>query len=204
MLRAFAYSEGPAGPAHTLSRLDQVTQGVSAVPLITALHGVLRCCDITLSSVGHPHPLLISASGRPSYLHSPLPPDPPLCAAPDTARNNWNHLLRIGETLVFYTDGLVEAPGMDISDGLHHLEVPLSPLVPAFLPSPGTPEDGIAVIALRADDGSEGRRYRSCMPHGIAPPDQGRSASPGIHQPPRANTRVCSFRHTPPTFKSVD
>lgn len=62
----------------------------------------------------------------------------------------------------FYTDGLVERPGTDISDGMRHLAgraaglrgpgLPLTGLVAALLPPPGEAADDIAVIAFRADD----------------------------------------------------
>ncbi|MFC9188833.1 SpoIIE family protein phosphatase [Streptomyces cyaneofuscatus] len=167
MLRAFAYAGGPSGPAHTLSRLDEVTQGVSDVALVTALHAVLRPAgghrwDVTLSNAGHPPPLLIPAAGRPHCLYGPEAPDPPLCVAAGVERHDWHHELAPGDTLLFYTDGLVERPGADISDGVRQLAEraaglrgpgrPLSELVAALLPPPGEATDDIAVIAFRADD----------------------------------------------------
>ncbi|MFD3971656.1 PP2C family protein-serine/threonine phosphatase [Streptomyces cyaneofuscatus] len=167
MLRAFAYADGSAGPAHTLSRLDEVTQGVSDVALVTALHAVLRPAgdhrwDVTLSNAGHPPPLLIPASGPPRCLYGPEEPDPPLCVAAGVERHDWDHELDPGDTLLFYTDGLVERPGADISDGTRRLAEraaglrgpgrPLAELVAALLPPPGEATDDIAVIAFRADD----------------------------------------------------
>ncbi|GAA3731594.1 SpoIIE family protein phosphatase [Streptomyces tremellae] len=172
MLRAFAYSDGAAGPARALSRLDHVTQGVSTAALITALHAVLRpvregLWDATLSNAGHPPPLLVPASGPARYLHGDVCPDPPLCVAPDVERTDWHHGLGAGDTLLFYTDGLVEAPGTDISEGMRRLadraaclrraDRPLAGLVTALLPPTGGAEDAgddIAVIAFRVAAGS--------------------------------------------------
>ncbi|MFF6906072.1 SpoIIE family protein phosphatase [Streptomyces sp. NPDC012389] len=175
MLRAFAYTDGSAGPAHTLGRLDQVTQGVSDVALITALHAVLRPARggrwaVTLSNAGHPPPLLIPGSGAPRHLYGPLPPDPPLCVAPDVERNDWQHELLEGDTLLLYTDGLVEVPGADISDGLRRLAdhaaglrhpgLSLTGLVTALVPPPGAAGDDIAIIAFRVGRGTRPLRER--------------------------------------------
>ncbi|MEW2545980.1 SpoIIE family protein phosphatase [Streptomyces sp. NPDC047002] len=170
MLRAFAYSDGAAGPARALSRLDHVTQGVSTAALITALHAVLRPVragrwDVTLSNAGHPPPLLVPAAGPPRYLHGRLGPDPPLCVAPDVERTDFRHGLGPGDTLLFYTDGLVETPGTDISagmrllaeraTGLRRTDRSLADLVTALLPPAGGVEDAedagddIALIAFR-------------------------------------------------------
>ncbi|MFI5944665.1 SpoIIE family protein phosphatase [Streptomyces uncialis] len=169
MLRALAYADGPAGPAHTLSRLDHVLQGVSTAPLITALHLVLRptanhAWSVTLSNAGHPPPLLIPAHGPPNYLHGSPAPDPPLCVAPDVKRRHSTHELTDGDTLLLYTDGLVEVAGADISDGLRHLadqatlardpDLPLTELVNTLLPPPHERADDIAVLAFRADSRS--------------------------------------------------
>lgn len=164
MLRALAYADGSAGPAHTLRRLDHVLQGVSTAPLVTALHIVLRptgnrAWSVTLSNAGHPPPLLIPADGQPRYLHGSLTPDPPLCVAPDVERHHSHHELTEGDTLLLYTDGLIEEAGADISDGLRRLaeqaalvrdpDVPLADLVNALLPLATKRADDVALLAFR-------------------------------------------------------
>ncbi|MEU4176239.1 SpoIIE family protein phosphatase [Streptomyces sp. NPDC026589] len=172
MLRALAYADGPAGPAHTLSRLDHVLQGVSTAPLVTALHIVLRptgdrAWSVTLSNAGHPPPLLIPADGPPRYLYGSLTPDPPLCVAPDVERHHAHHELAEGGTLLLYTDGLIEVAGTDISDGMRHLAdqattlardpgMPLTDLVNTLLPPPHERADDVAILAFRT--GSHRRR----------------------------------------------
>ncbi|MFD6621479.1 SpoIIE family protein phosphatase [Streptomyces diastaticus] len=169
MLRALAYTHERTGPAHTLGQLDQVMQGVSAVALVTAVHAVLRprrhdrCWDVTLSNAGHPPPLLVPADGPAHYLHGPRSSDPPLCVAPRTERHDWQHTLRPGDTLVLYTDGLVEVPGEDISDGLRRLaahatglrHLPLPRFVTGLRAPAGKAGDDIAIIAFHAHDDSE-------------------------------------------------
>lgn len=164
MLRAFAYTDGPGSPARTLSRLDHVALGVSTAALITALHAVLRPAgdhrwNVTLSNAGHPPPLLIPAAGPAHYLNEAVSPDPPLCVAPEVRRHDRQHTLTDGDTLLFYTDGLVEAPGTDISDGMRHLAdratglrhpgLSLTDIVTALLPPSGRADDDIAVLAFR-------------------------------------------------------
>ncbi|WP_405608767.1 SpoIIE family protein phosphatase [Streptomyces sp. NBC_01508] len=212
MLRALAYADGPADPAHTLSRLDHVLQGVSTAPLITALHTELRptanrAWSVTLSNAGHPPPLLIPADGPPRYLHGPLTPDPPLCVAPDMERHHSHHELTDGDTLLLYTDGLVEVAGTDISDGLQRLadqanlarnpDIPLTELVNALLPLPHERADDVAILAFRADS-------RRQPPHGagshllVEGPAPGRPAGRGR----RAASRQAPLPHPlpqPPT-----
>ncbi|MFD6132635.1 SpoIIE family protein phosphatase [Streptomyces diastaticus] len=168
MLRALAYTHDHAGPAHTLGQLDQVMQGVSSVALVTAAHAVLRprshdrSWDVMLSNAGHPPPLLVPAAAPAHYLYGPQPADPPLCVASWIERHDWHHTLHPGDTLVLYTDGLVETPGADISDGLTQLasratdlrrqRLSLSRLVTKLLARVGGAGDDIAIIAFQASN----------------------------------------------------
>ncbi|MFD7858219.1 SpoIIE family protein phosphatase [Streptomyces microflavus] len=166
MLRALAYTAGTDGPAHTLNRLDQVTQGVSTAALVTVMHAVLRPTadhrwQVTLSNAGHPPPLLIPATGHPRHLTEPAAPDPPLCATPDAERHEGQFDLHDGDTLLLYTDGLIEKRGTDITetmDELAHraatLRGPcrsLATFLKALLPPTDEAIDDIALIAFRAD-----------------------------------------------------
>ncbi|EGX55257.1 hypothetical protein SZN_33816 [Streptomyces zinciresistens K42] len=126
MLRALAYTADTDGPARTLSRLDQVTHGVSTAALITAMHAVLRQTtghhwQVTLSNAGHPPPLLIPATGHPQHLNDAATPDLPLCVTPSTVRHEGQFDLHDGDTLLLYTDGLVERRGTDISESMAQL-----------------------------------------------------------------------------------
>ncbi|MFE7484965.1 PP2C family protein-serine/threonine phosphatase [Streptomyces sp. NPDC057552] len=166
MLRALAYTAGTDGPAHTLSRLDQVTHGVSTAALITAMHAVLRPTtghrwQVTLSNAGHPPPLLIPAAGHPRHLTGAATPDLPLCVTPGAARHEGEFDLHDGDILLLYTDGLVERRGTDISEGMDQLahraaalrssDRSLSAFLKDLLPPAGEAIDDIAVIAFRAD-----------------------------------------------------
>ncbi|MFD7135219.1 PP2C family protein-serine/threonine phosphatase [Streptomyces sp. NPDC059894] len=166
MLRGMVYDRTPhEDPAQILGRLDEVAQGLDIAPLVTIIHAALRRdrpgrWHAVLCNAGHPPPLLIPASSPPRYLHTPGEPDPPLCVAPGLARRDWPTELGTGDTLLFYTDGLVEVPGTDITDGLERLagrvgspharSLPLADLIEDVLTLPDVPSDDIAVIGFRA------------------------------------------------------
>ncbi|MFJ5044172.1 SpoIIE family protein phosphatase [Streptomyces sp. NPDC088719] len=166
LLRGLAYDSGPAGsPAVTLRRLDRIVQALDSPSMVTAVHAVLRRrthggWHFALSNAGHPPPLLIPADAPARYLHGLTAPDPPLCVIDDLARTTLHADLREGETLVFYTDGLVETPNTDIGDNLRRLRTrtdalarrspPLPSLIRGLLPPLHHRRDDIAIIALQA------------------------------------------------------
>ncbi|MEU0953726.1 SpoIIE family protein phosphatase [Streptomyces niveus] len=166
MLRGLAYDSGPAAsPAATLSRLDRIVQALDSPSMVTAVHAVLhRQADdawhIALSNAGHPPPLLIPADAPSRYLHDLTAADPPLCVGEALPRTDLHAVIREGDTLVLYTDGLVEVPGTDIGDGLRRLReqtdalvrkgVSQMALIRELLPPVQNRWDDIAVIALQA------------------------------------------------------
>ncbi|MFH9133925.1 SpoIIE family protein phosphatase [Streptomyces sp. NPDC017524] len=166
ILRGLAYDSGPAAsPAVTLNRLDRVVQALDSPSMVTAVHAVLRRqthgdWHIALSNAGHPPPLLIPAAAPSRYLHDLTAPDPPLCVTDDLTRTTLHADLHAGDTLVFYTDGLVETPDTDIGDNLRRLRTrsdalarrspPLRSLVRDLLPPLHHRRDDIAIIALQA------------------------------------------------------
>ncbi|MFH8258515.1 SpoIIE family protein phosphatase [Streptomyces roseolus] len=92
--------------------------------LATALHAVLRrrpdgTWRLTWSSAGHPPPLVVPAVGDAGYL--PGAADPPLCVASDFLRTTHAHVLGPGDTLLLYTDGLIETPSAPIDEGQRRL-----------------------------------------------------------------------------------
>ncbi|MDP9947986.1 MULTISPECIES: SpoIIE family protein phosphatase [Streptomyces] len=165
ILRGLAYDSGPAAsPAGTLSRLDRVVQALDSPSMVTAVHAVLRRqaggeWRIALSNAGHPPPLLLPAGEPSRYLHGLTAPDPPLCVADALDRTTLHAVLREGDALVLYTDGLVETPDTDIGDNLRRLRtrtdalarrgLPLPDLIRGLLPPVQHRRDDIAVIALQ-------------------------------------------------------
>lgn len=164
MLRVIAYDQvHPGSPADSLARLDRVADGLSIAPLVTAVHAQLTPgpgggWHVAWSNAGHPPPLLVSVSGQPRFLQGDGP-DLPLCVDPSLPRATWHHQLRTGETLLLYTDGLIEVPGTDLTEGMAHLAaqaeeaqsdgVPLAVLCGRLLAAADSRRDDAAVIGFR-------------------------------------------------------
>jgi serine phosphatase RsbU (regulator of sigma subunit) len=110
------------GPAKALEVLGLYARSVEGALATTAVQAMINPHhrQITYSSAGHPPPVLMHANGTCDLLDQAT--DPPLGARP-------RHQTRIqatlhyapGDTLVLYTDGLIERRGEDIDAGLHQL-----------------------------------------------------------------------------------
>lgn len=163
MLRALAYSCGSdAAPARVLAQFDEVAEGLDAAPFATAVHTHLRRrgdgrWQMTWSNAGHPPPLLIPAHGDPFYL-SGAEEDLPLCVDPGIPRTSHPRVLEAGDTLLLYTDGLVESPEVTLADGQSRLAGEAARLRHTTLPDLlngllklSDHRDDTAMIAFRAD-----------------------------------------------------
>ncbi|MGW5349632.1 SpoIIE family protein phosphatase [Streptomyces sp. NPDC004031] len=164
MLRVIAYDPGhPGTPAESLARLDRVVEGLGIAPLVTAVHTHLVArpdggWQASWSNAGHPPPLLLPAAGPPRFLEGEGP-DLPLCVSPSLDRRTWHQELSAGDTLLLYTDGLIEVPGTDISEGMAALAeeavrarsgaLSLTALCARLLASAADRRDDAAVIGFR-------------------------------------------------------
>lgn len=109
-------------PARSLEVLGLYARSVEGALATTAVKAVIdtRRRQITYSSAGHPPPLLLHADGTCAVLDQAT--DPPLGARPEHATRPQAALSYApGDTLVLYTDGLIERRGEDIDAGLHRL-----------------------------------------------------------------------------------
>ncbi|MEU6852960.1 SpoIIE family protein phosphatase [Actinacidiphila alni] len=164
MLRVIAYDQAHTGPpADSLARLDRVADGLGIAPLVTAVHVQLTPrpgggWHAAWSNAGHPPPLLLPVSGQPRFLQGEGP-DLPLCVDPSLPRTTWHQDLRTGDTLLLYTDGLIEVPGTDLTEGMAHLAahadeaqsdgVTLAALCGRLLAAADSRRDDAAVIGFR-------------------------------------------------------
>ena len=160
MLRAYAWSQRTP-PSRIVERLDEAILSITDVTMATLVFArVTRTGDgrwqLSWTNAGHPPPLLVTRDGLARYLtggHSLL-----LGTGVSTSRPDATAELPPGATLLLYTDGLIEAPGQTLGDGLDRLRQHAAALAQRPLPSftdqllrrvrpPGL--DDIAVLALR-------------------------------------------------------
>jgi PAS domain S-box-containing protein len=160
MLRAYAWSHQEA-PSRIVERLDEAIMPITDVTMATLFFArVARTEDglwrLSWTNAGHPPPLLVTHDGLADYLtdgHGIL-----LGTGVHRPRPDASTLLPPGCTLLLYTDGLVEAPGQTLDDGLSRLRQHAAALAHRPLPSftdqllrrvqpPG--HDDVALLALR-------------------------------------------------------
>lgn len=162
----------PESPAQVLTRVDGVLTGLQLGVLATALIARLEqpaaradphLRQLCWSSAGHPPPLLLRADGTVQLLDSP--PERLLGADSPHPRSDHHVLLRPGDTVVLYTDGLIEHGRTGIDEGIARLagelagtaDLPLETACDRLLDRlvPGRADDDIALLAVRwpAEDG---------------------------------------------------
>ncbi|MGY1661781.1 SpoIIE family protein phosphatase [Geodermatophilus sp. SYSU D00705] len=160
-------------PARILTRVDAVMSGLQVSTLATVLIARIEQArelagtgrrTVRWSSAGHLPPLLLRADGRVELLASP--PETLLGADSPHPRSDSVADVGPGDTLVFYTDGLVEQGRTGIDEGTDRLLA----AVAAVGPQPvdelcdellgrivgGRPDDDVAIVAVRCHE-QEGR-----------------------------------------------
>jgi serine phosphatase RsbU (regulator of sigma subunit) len=174
ILRAIAWS-GDRGPAQTVSALDRALEGLGLSTIATLLYAELTpptssgpAWAVRWASAGHPPALVVGDDGAVRWLrgdaqagHGPL-----LGAGAEPAEwTDGRAELRPGETLLLYTDGLVERRGEPLDTGLARLEQsaatpPGAPqelidrLLGAIVPKDAM--DDVACLAVRVDRAEQG------------------------------------------------
>jgi serine phosphatase RsbU (regulator of sigma subunit) len=166
ILRGIAYDR-PESPAQILRRVDAALAGLHVGTLATALIARIEQTPqqaaaeqrlLRWSSAGHLPPLLLRADGAVQLLDSP--PERLLGVDTSSPRSDHEALVCPGDTVLFYTDGLVETGRTDIDEGITRLAtelarlraVPVEDLCDRLLAriAPGRTDDDIAVLALHA------------------------------------------------------
>ena len=163
MLRAIAQSV-VGSPAAVLTALDTTFTSLHLDTLVTALvatldirpvgegDGVTMCW----SNAGHPAPVLVRTDGSAELLDRA--PDRLLGVGRGTVRHDHTVTLRPGDTVLFYTDGLVEQRGVALDDGTAKVVEelrrlggePLDRVCDELLAGMTSPiEDDVALLAVR-------------------------------------------------------
>ena len=147
------------GPARALEVLGLYARFVDGAENTTAVETAIDwdTHTISYSSAGHPPPALLHTDGTVEFLDQAT--DPPLGARPEhVARPQAATAFTEGDTLVLYTDGLIERRREDIDTGLarlarslaHHRRSDPEPLADALLldllPAAGATDDTALVI----------------------------------------------------------
>ncbi len=156
-LRAYAVLD--LEPAQVLTHLDNLVPGLNEALLVTCVYAVYDpfTRECVLANAGHPPPLLAGAHGcHPME----VPPDVPLGVG-GVAFTDHAFIVAPGDTIVLYTDGVVERRGQSVDEGVRALCDALEALGPGASPaalcratlraSSGPLDDDRAVLAMRTD-----------------------------------------------------
>jgi hypothetical protein len=124
-LRAYAVEE--VSPARVLARLNRLTTLLSTADMATCVFAVLDPMSghVRWSSAGHLPPLVTLPTGLARLL--PGEPGLPLGVFEDATYTDGDLLLPAGDSLLLYSDGLVERRGTLIDDGLAQLQAACGP-----------------------------------------------------------------------------
>ncbi|MET7982014.1 MULTISPECIES: SpoIIE family protein phosphatase [unclassified Streptomyces] len=155
-----AASRAADGPARALEVLGLYARSVEGAESTTAVTAWIdwETHTITYSSAGHPPPALLRRDGSVEFLDRAT--DPPLGARPEHVdRPEAATDFAAGDTLVLYTDGLIERRTEDIDVGLgrlaaaltHHRESASEALADALLSDllpPGGITDDTALVII--------------------------------------------------------
>jgi hypothetical protein len=157
MLRGIALS-GSDGPLNVVTKLDEVIAGLGSEITATAVVAWLEGDVLRWTNAGHPAPVLVPARGTVRSLAGPSC-DLLLGIDPTTSRAEPQVRIGPGDTLLLYTDGLVERRGQSLDAGTRRLlstlaavrALPLDALCDQVLARllPAKPEDDVAVLAVR-------------------------------------------------------
>lgn len=119
-LRAYALGGDEPGPV--LDQLDRLVRGLGEREMATVAYLVVDtvALTVTAASAGHLPPLVIGADGSVKRLE--VARSRPIGVAAARRYEQATLQLERGDTLVLFTDGLVERRGVDIEEGFKRLE----------------------------------------------------------------------------------
>ena len=165
LVRGTAYDRDEA-PAQVLSRVDRALRGLQVDTLATVVLARIEQTEqerqaglrrLRWSNAGHLPPVVLRADGRVELLERPS--DLLLGFDPTSPRVDHEEVLRPDDTVLLYTDGLVERRDSPLEHGLARLRQALSALGPLPLDRlcdevlsrlvPADADDDIALVAVR-------------------------------------------------------
>jgi anti-sigma regulatory factor (Ser/Thr protein kinase)/putative methionine-R-sulfoxide reductase with GAF domain len=115
-----SYAIEAHSPARTLQLVDRFMRTMPEPAMATAAYAVLEAESglVQLASAGHLPPVIVGpGTGRVIE----VAPAPPLGAFPYATWTEQELVLAPGETILFYTDGLVERPGTPLTESINLL-----------------------------------------------------------------------------------
>ena len=118
--RAFAAGDDePRAPGEVLTRLNRYLNTMGFADLFTILYAIIdpSAPSVRWASAGHPPPLLRRANGTTRVLEGTAG----VLGFEDAVYDDRSLPLAASDSLIFYTDGLIERRGETIDDGLHRL-----------------------------------------------------------------------------------
>jgi anti-sigma regulatory factor (Ser/Thr protein kinase)/putative methionine-R-sulfoxide reductase with GAF domain len=152
-----AYAVEGHGPGRTLELVDRYVQNVGEAVMATAAYAVFDTDTGTVryATAGHLPPVVISPEG---VRLMDFQPAAPLGAFPYTSVPEYEFALASGETLMLYTDGLVERRGIPLTDGIDELTVAVAGVedpdeacrraLERLVPEQGLADD-VAIVAVQ-------------------------------------------------------
>jgi len=164
MLRALAWADRVASPAALLAALDRVNSqlgpGTEATAVVVRVERDASTgrCTLTWANAGHPNPLVLRADGAVEELADHH--DFVLGLVPEAPRVDNTGELGPGDTLLLFSDGLIETRQKGLAERLAELRAALAvnrhtptlnlpnALVEALVPTPQ--QDDVAVLAVRS------------------------------------------------------
>jgi serine phosphatase RsbU (regulator of sigma subunit) len=156
-----AYAALDPDPAVVLTRLDQMYAHYHSEQMVTLLYAVAdpAAGELLVGNAGHPPPLVLHASGEVTQL--PFADGAPLGVG-GFERSRISVPFTDGDTVIAFTDGLIERRYEDITDGQQRLVRAVSGLagkkltrtLPALVDAVSDPsrDDDVAVLAARHRD----------------------------------------------------
>jgi serine phosphatase RsbU (regulator of sigma subunit) len=163
LVRGSCYDRADS-PAQVLRHVDRAIRGLEIDVIATALIARIDpepdadgTRSLRWSSAGHPPALVLSRDGTTTLLDAP----PELLLGVDAGVERSDHEVRLapGDTLLLYTDGLVERPERTIVEGLGELaevlsrlgSAPLDEICAAVLTASVDPDarDDVALVVVR-------------------------------------------------------